>query len=111
MKKADLHWLSGLLEGEGCFSSDLVKGRRRRYPLIVVQMTDRDVVERVAALFGVSCQGPYWDRKSTVPYYRAKATGARAIALMRLLSPLMGARRCVRIAGLIAESDLVDAKG
>lgn len=46
----DLHWLAGLLEGEGSF----LKGppSAPRHPVVALQMTDEDVVSRVAAMFG-----------------------------------------------------------
>jgi hypothetical protein len=45
---SDLHWLAGLLEGEGSF----LKGppSAPRHPILALQMTDEDVVARVAAM-------------------------------------------------------------
>lgn len=46
----DRYWLAGLLEGEGSF----LKGppSAPRYPVLSLQMTDEDVVARVAAMLG-----------------------------------------------------------
>jgi hypothetical protein len=67
-------------------------------------MTDRDVVERVAALFGTSLheqRRTYGvSRKLT---YRAVLTGTRAADLMRALRPLMGERRRAKIDEVLAE--------
>lgn len=45
-------WLAGLLEGEGSFITlQLPDGRER--PIISLQMTDQDVVERAAQIVGI----------------------------------------------------------
>lgn len=88
---SDLHWLAGLLEGEGSF----LKGppSAPRHPVLALQMTDEDVVARVAAMFGrkVSCWQPRearWQRTFVV-----RVTGAKAAAWMTALRPLMARRR------------------
>jgi hypothetical protein len=87
----DLHWLAGLLEGEGSF----LKGPPSApgLPVISLQMTDEDVVARVARMFGrtpSSWQAPHdrWQRT-----FITRATGAKAVAWMHALHPLMGNRR------------------
>ena len=90
-------WLAGLLEGEGTFSI------RGTYPVVSVNMCDRDVVSRAAALmaldgprvweqFDARDQARGWSRS-----YVTAVTGARAAVLMRTLRPLMGARRGIAI--------------
>jgi hypothetical protein len=88
---SDLHWLAGLLEGEGSF----LKGppSAPRHPVLALQMTDEDVVARVAAMFGrkPSCWQPRqtrWQRTFVV-----RVTGAKAAAWMTALRALMGHRR------------------
>ena len=44
----DLHWLAGLLEGEGTFMTGPPSAPRA--PVIQFWMTDRDVVERAGAM-------------------------------------------------------------
>src|SRR5436309_15523976 len=50
VEELELHWLVGILEGEGTF----LRGAPSRpgTPILRVSMTDRDVVDRVAKLFG-----------------------------------------------------------
>lgn len=86
---ATLHWLAGLLEGEGSF----LKGSPScpRTPGVTVQMTDRDVIERVAKLFGVTYLTQQRGKWKTA--YRTTLRGARAVKLMKRLRPLMGERR------------------
>jgi len=105
LKLADLHWLAGLLEGEGCFAwQKSTKNRYQyKYPRISLTMTDKDIVARVASLFDVRCLGPYG------PYgklhrghvrkvvYSTQLYGPRAVSLMRRLYPLMGRRRSSKI--------------
>lgn len=97
MKEENLHWLVGLLEGEGSFMRGSPSSPNS--PRIAVQMTDEDVVARAAALLGVGYtkngadpRNPNW--KLT---FSAKVRGARAVDLMLQLQPYMGARRYAQI--------------
>lgn len=47
MRQQDILWLAGLLEGEGCFNYRADRKQAR----VTVEMTDRDIIERVARLF------------------------------------------------------------
>jgi hypothetical protein len=86
-----LLWLAGLLEGEGSF---LAGGPAcPGVPRIAVEMTDEDVVARVAKAFGVSyfpiaSRSERW--KST---YRTQVRGESAVRLMQAIRPSMGNRR------------------
>jgi hypothetical protein len=98
----DLGWLAGLLEGEGSFSlvhyTDRRKGRHPcRYGKVSLNMTDRDVVERVVSVTGL---GRVWGPTRSPSRAQHKATyswaiqGARKVEpLVTLLQPLMGERR------------------
>lgn len=92
----DVLWLSGLLEGEGCF--DL---HRRIYPRVRLAMTDRDVVGRVATLFGSSIRLTL-KPKPAAPTWHAEVQGARAVEVMRAVLPYMGSRRSGRIAEILS---------
>lgn len=100
-----LAWLAGLLEGEGYFGTIInrVAGRAYRYPRIGVNMTDADVIGRVASLWGVSVyvMRPAGLSKKTA--YRTIILGSRAAIWMRQLYPFMGARRREQIDRAIAE--------
>ena len=106
-----LAWLAGLLEGEGSFQTysrvtkhvkkDGTLGvYRSSYPRIQVQMTDKDVVEKVAALFNRACCGPY-KREGAKDVYAAQVNGKDALALMQQLLPLMGKRRSLKMREVI----------
>lgn len=90
----DLHWLAGLLEGEGCFT--LHKSKKRLYPKMQINMNDRDVIERVAELIGKNVGGPYG-----TGFYTVQIVGRQAIELMEVLKPLMMSRRKARIEEVI----------
>ena len=96
----DLHWLAGLLEGEGTFLTGPPSAPR--HPVLAVQMTDEDVVVRVATMFGrkASCWTPREARWQ--PTYIARVTGAKAVAWMTALRPLMGSRRQTQIDRAVA---------
>lgn len=87
----DLHWLAGLLEGEGSFMPGPPSSART--PVVAVHMTDEDVVARVARIFGRKVQvvRPRSVRWQTS--YMVRVQGAKAVYWMQLLRPLMGSRR------------------
>jgi hypothetical protein len=101
----DLHWLAGLLEGEGSFLKP--SPSRPASPRVQVVMTDRDVLEHVAALVGVSVYAVPVDSRNADwhPCYRVIVNGQRATQLMRVLRPLMGERRQHQIDAAMAAAE------
>jgi hypothetical protein len=92
MKDRDKYWLAGLLEGEGSFMAG--PPSQPNQPRIACQMADRDVIERLAELFGVSyIHESTPNNENWATTYRTEVRGANAMELMRLLRPLMGERR------------------
>lgn len=89
--EAVLYWLAGLLEGEGTFlhgppSSPTV-------PVIRVEMTDLDVIERIGAIFARTVQRHRPREAHYKPSYSTTLKGASAVHFMRLLRPVLGVRR------------------
>jgi hypothetical protein len=95
MKKHTLYWLAGLLEGEGAF----MKGSpsKPKAPQICLQMTDEDIVARVAHLCGVSYQKRAPSKRWWKTIFSLFLRGARAVKLMKELKPLLGLRRRAQI--------------
>jgi hypothetical protein len=60
-------------------------------PIVACRMTDRDVVEKVAALFGTAVMAIDKGRYRTE--FAATLKGERAVMFMRDIKPLMGERR------------------
>ena len=54
MNDLDIGWASGLLEGEGSFQSVRPKAKNKYYPYpaIIVRMTDREPIARLASILG-----------------------------------------------------------
>jgi hypothetical protein len=106
----ELAWLAGLLEGEGYFGmiKSHVGGKMYRYPRVGVTMTDRDVIERVAAMFGQKVTTVRPGPRSRLMQYRFTLTGARAAQLMVDLRPMLGARRQARIDEVLSEYSTVE---
>ena len=91
MDDSDLYWLAGLLEGEGSFvhgppSSPTV-------PVLRVEMTDLDIVERVASCFERTLQRHRARDERHKQSYSTSIKGASAAQFMRLLRPALSARR------------------
>jgi len=88
-KRDDIIWLSGLLEGEGCFS--LKKGK---YPMVSLDMTDEDIVVRAAALMKTRVT----HRRNVWSFH---VHGSYAIQWMMTLLPLLGIRRSEMVVSVI----------
>lgn len=106
----EIAWAAGLFEGEGsCFVRVQRKNRAgevREYatPVVVISMTDRDVLERFAAVVGTGnvrqIKGP---KNATKPVYRWLTAGAKtAIPILEAFSPWLGARRLERANEVLA---------
>lgn len=106
MKKADLYWLAGLLEGEGCFSTTKWKGKLKTYvyPRVDMTSTDRDVVVRAAALMGGQVRAKRPQRAHYKVPYCVQIVSKQAAAIMREVLPHMGKRRSARIHQLLKEA-------
>jgi hypothetical protein len=92
---ADLHWLAGLLEGEGSFMAGPPSSPG--LPVVAVNMTDEDVMARLGRIFErkVHLIRPRNARWQTS--YQVRAHGRDAVRWMILLRPLMGVRRQAQI--------------
>jgi hypothetical protein len=101
LSDTDLAWLAGLLEGEGCFSMTVRTRYKTPYTQIVVAltMTDRDVLDRFVSIIGghENVREFKDDRPNNSQAWCVHVTGYRAADLMRLVRPLMHARRAARI--------------
>lgn len=92
----DRGWLAGILEGEGTFT---MNSAGRNSPVVVLSMTDFDVVDRAHALTGLGSVTTYQpSQPNRKPVRRWQiATGHEAAALMAFVYPFMGRRRQARI--------------
>ena len=114
MTNNELNWLAGLLEGEGSFMKPCPSSPNS--PRIAMEICDKDIADRAAALIGVRAfevnqakriRNPHW-RVS----YRVTKRGKGAVELMKLLYPLMGQRRKQQILTAISVSGgMADAQG
>jgi hypothetical protein len=97
-----LYWLAGLLEGEGSFLKPPPSKPTR--VILSIEMTDRDVLERVADLLGVGVYDvPSTERtRRWRPSHRVILHNEKAARLMRELRPLMGSRRQHQIDAALA---------
>lgn len=105
LSEADVAWLAGLLEGEGYFGTinSRVAGRVYRYPRVGVTMSDQDVVQRVADLFGTRVTKVKPGPQSNLPTYRFTLVGSRAAEVMGRLRSWLGQRRRRQIDAALAE--------
>ena len=103
-----IHWIAGLIEGEGTFNKTTThRGRNRASIRIAVSMTDRDVIYRLANLlgFGSICTIKPTIRRGYGSHgqlqHRWECSGTSAAGLMMTVLSLMGKRRAQRITELL----------
>jgi len=111
MNDIDTAWLAGILEGEGHFGYN-----KRKYtlkstgevkffydPYVHLQMTDKDVVYRVASLFKSKSVRTYQDKRGNRKLlYRVGCNGKiRLPSLLKSIFPHMGERRKTKITILL----------
>lgn len=103
IKKQNLFWLAGLLEGEGCFTLSTPNKYGIRYPVIACGMTDQDVVERIGKLFDANVNHKKQRGRKDIYYLQIK--GQRARHFMRMIYPYMGKRRQMAIQRALQEPE------
>jgi hypothetical protein len=92
---AELHWLAGLLEGEGTFMTGPPSSPG--LPVIAVNMTDEDVMARLGRIFERKVQVVRPRNVRWRTSYQVRVNGRDAVRWMSLLKPLMGSRRQAQI--------------
>jgi hypothetical protein len=97
MNEQTCGWLAGLLEGEGCFAFN-------RTPKISLSMTDQDIIQRVADMWGKPVYDVPPRKEGWKPVYRVEVFGQQARDIMLMLQPLMGARRSAKIDEVLKKS-------
>lgn len=106
MTRDDLMWLSGFLEGEGCFTRVLGRSGKPEvwHAKVSVENTDLDVMLRVQWLLNAKTLGSYESQRyrGAKKSYTAAITGPKALALMLEVYPYMGNRRQSRILELLS---------
>jgi hypothetical protein len=100
MNERDLYWLAGLLEGEGSFLAGPPSAPNS--PQISLTMTDEEIVARAAGLLQTTYRKYVKKQPDRLPAYYLSLKGGRAVAIMRLLRPLMGQRRQAQIDKAVA---------
>jgi hypothetical protein len=102
MKKTDLYWLAGLLEGEGNFYA----GETSAW--ITVKMTDKEPVEQAAKLM-VNCRVLEYPNPPLKTLYSATLRSAKHVRSLCLqLRPLMAPRRQAQIDNVLWVCNRID---
>lgn len=96
----DAIWLAALLEGEGSFTCQVVSEYNIR-PRITLNMTDKDVVDRAAKLFGAPLWGPYSKQAPRKDVWATAVAGWHAAEWMRILQPYLGKRRQAKVSEIL----------
>lgn len=96
----DIAWLAGLLEGEGCFFTI----KNGYSPRVAIGMTDKDIIQRSAAMVGAKC---YLAKRKNKPQHHKEQhwwmlSGHTAAAVMMTIYAFMGQRRRAKIKDVLA---------
>ena len=104
LESTDLHWLAGLLEGEGCFYIRKRGEARHPNPTIAIQLssTDQDVVTKAANIMKGNVRGPYDRGPKRKLVYTLAVNGGKAAGWMMTLYTLMCRRRQGKIRECLA---------
>lgn len=103
LSTAQIHYLAGWLEGEGCFDSHH-NAAGRMYPRIVACSKDKDSLEKVQAIMG----GRIYQRPSpkkpehAQQWYIQLSKSRQAVGWMMTLYPLLSKRRQAKIEQLLS---------
>lgn len=95
IRREDLYWLAGIIEGEGCFS---LNGKS---PVILVEMTDLDIIERVRALMAPNVNLYTITHPGSKNSHKFQLCGTRANGWMMMLYPILGTRRRAKIKDIL----------
>lgn len=98
LRKGDIVWLAGLLEGEGSFQI-FKDAQGRPYCMIVMGSTDLDVMQTVSSLWDSAITKSV--RAGYKDYYQTNIKGSSAAALASRLFPLMHSRRQQQISKML----------
>lgn len=115
MDQTDIAWAAGLFEGEGTWIVRSPKGRGNPTVVITLQMCDRDVVERFAAIMGCGKVTKGDRREEQNPRHRAiwrwgTAKRADCLRIARMLLPYLGERRTAKAREIIEAADVPDLR-
>ena len=89
----DVAWVAGLMEGEGSFYVSSTG-----QPKLSIMMSDKDVLERLAELFGTTARGPYGPYgRSKKQVWQVTLCNTKAASWMMTIYALMGERRKEKI--------------
>ena len=103
MDSLEQAWLAGLLEGEGSFMCG--PPSKPNLPVIHISTTDKDIIDRVGAIFGTKPQRVRSRKAHWKQAYACRVKGKPARELMESLRPLMGHRRREQIDAALASWD------
>lgn len=94
MTDAEIAWVAGIIEGEGCVSLKGKSGVK-----ILVNMTDEDTIEKLLSITNVGAmRGPYRWREQHLQYWTWDVgKHADVIPLLRAILPWMSQRRTTKI--------------
>lgn len=94
----DVAWFSGLFEGEGSFV--ISNGIAKR---IAISMTDKDILDRVEAIFGGTVYPLATREEHWKPAWLWQVGGAASVPLVEAMLPLLGERRKKRATEYLLE--------
>jgi hypothetical protein len=92
-------YLAGLYEAEGAFIAGTPS--KPRTPVVILGMTDCDVVKRVGEMLRVAVLTVKAGSARWKTVYRVHLNGGRAVSFLKLLHPYMGERREAQIQALM----------
>lgn len=99
----DVAWIAGLFEGEGTISHSYNRFKGTKQYRLVICMTDKDVVEKAALIWGARVTGPFYSQHGRKPRYVTRLIKKSAVRgwLLTMYS-FLGTRRCDKAREVLA---------
>lgn len=109
VSREDLHWFAGLFEGEGYVR--WMRSDGYLHLLLLIEMTDEEVIRRVKRILGGRVDGPR-HRENRKPIYRWHLSPLHGVyELVQELLPLLSSRRRSQIDSRLAEVSRIRKPG
>lgn len=96
-READLAYLAGLIDGEGCISIKHNKGNDNFFPWVAVGMTQLEGVELLARVFGGKIREDRTSNRKSIMYRWEKNKREDVVCLLQSILPYLRVKKALAI--------------
>lgn len=96
-READLAYLAGLIDGEGCISVKHYKGGNNYFPWVAVGMTQREGLELLVRVFGGKIREDRTSNRKSIMYRWEQNKRADVICVLTAVLPYLRVKKALAI--------------